>query len=422
MSLRDALGFSIAPHSCRVMKMDKYYASIMRAEKKTKDNTGLPTGMPIPTLPVDYLQNRPDFWVGGVGSYVVPVEDDWAIWFNWTMNGGQDLAVLTSVKGMNPLTGQRVNGLSLEQYVKKCPIHDESFSHGKFCKKCNFKWPEQNYITNINPMYLDGFHTTDGHVRQFYFTEDMMKSVPELVIGKEDTVPAFGFCFYAMKNAEKREFEMGKKYHDKNPEGGWGYKYVGGGGGGLIFGGFVAPGVYTNCVSSGQTGCQGVSGFQGPTGSTGYSGSTGHIRSKSSRKMGKFSSNSTIGSQSLLSMSSQNSSQCFYNNTQLDMTASFDAPIATAAAATPVQEDLSHLKKSYAQKNAEVGVGAGARIKQHIRPDANDVNSWSEKPSGVIRLYFVFREQFESLVSQGLTDLAGSREGYLQDLPVGGAR
>ena len=213
---RDQLGFSTAPKMSRIMEANGHYAAIMRADKKKEDNAGLPSGVPIPCLPVDYLKDRPSFWIGGQNSFVCPVNSDWGLWFNWQANR-RDISILTSVKGMNPLTGQRISGLGLEQYKEQCPVHKIPLKHGKFCSECNFKWPDQNYITDPTPFYLDGFRSEDGIVRQFYFTEDMAKSVPELCIGKDDTVPAFGFCFYQLKN-NPRTYEIGKRLRDKIPE------------------------------------------------------------------------------------------------------------------------------------------------------------------------------------------------------------
>jgi hypothetical protein len=70
--------------------------------------------------------------------------------------------------------------------------------------------------------------------------------------------------------------------------------------------------------------------------------------------------------------------------------------------------------------DAEVGIGAGARIKQEFRKSTISVEDWKDKPEGIIRLYFVFQEQFEKMVEAGLNDLSGNKEGYLASLPVGG--
>jgi hypothetical protein len=64
-----------------------------------------------------------------------------------------------------------------------------------------------------------------------------------------------------------------------------------------------------------------------------------------------------------------------------------------------------------------VSVGAGAKITQELADDVLKIEDWKEQPSGVIRLYFVFREQFKSIVENGgIKDLSGHPEGYLAKL------
>ena len=421
---RDILGFSTTSNMRRIMDINGFYVSIMRADKKSDDNGGLPPGIPIPVLPVDFLKSKPDFWIGGQGSYVCPIESDWALWFNWTMNK-RDVSILTSVKGMNPLTGQRINGLGLEQYVENCPVHNTVLQHGRFCPLCNFKWPNQNYISNPNPFYLDGFRSADGVVRQFYFTEDMAKSVPEKVIGKDDTVPAFGFCFYNLKE-QTANYEEGKRLKNKFPveftrsqprcvrpalfDGesikgmtlgkSRGSTYTLGGSTKMLGG--VMPGVYTRMVSDG-----------GPIGASSSTPdeSSDDISAKNSGEATAL-YHSSLTSDSLsrgIEISADGGSDILKERSVRSMrTKSFRH---------------STLKKmSYRSPSAEVGIGAGAKIKQRFEKDRHSIEEWREKPSGIVRIYFVFREQFEKYASEGLHDLTGCKEGYLEGVPVGGTK
>lgn len=73
---RNILGFSIAPNMYRIIHKNGFYASIMRTEKKLNNDDNLPSGIPIPMMPVDYLKSRPNFWIGGYGSYVCSIESD----------------------------------------------------------------------------------------------------------------------------------------------------------------------------------------------------------------------------------------------------------------------------------------------------------------------------------------------------------
>lgn len=381
-AIKDALGFSVAPKMKRLISINGFHAAIMRAEKKTKDNDGLPSGLPIPVMPVDYLKEHPKYWVPGEGSYVIPVSPEWGLWFNWTMNNPDNTAVLPSVKGMNPLTGERVSGYGIKKIEEKCPIHEEPFKTGRYCEKCGFKWPSQNYVSHPNPMYMDGFRQPDGTVRQFYFTEEMSKSIPELVIGKEDTVPAFGFCFYKSK-APVSYPDPGKRYKNEMPG--------------------------SSPINSYTT----------------YLGSLGHDYRPFESKTIKGSSLGSVRCRPVYSDSAFAIGKCdteasyscdssernvFYSSSVLNES----GPISP-----PLERETSFSDSNIIAK--EVGVGAGAKIKQDFKSDSRDISYWQEKPSSVIRLYFVFQDEFAQYVSKGIRDLEGSKDGYLSGLPVGGS-
>ncbi len=69
----------------------------------------------------------------------------------------------------------------------------------------------------------------------------------------------------------------------------------------------------------------------------------------------------------------------------------------------------------------DVGIGAGASIEQSFVEDRRELSTWDEEPGAVIRLYFVFQDEFDSYAAHGLKDLSGTPEGYLKDLPMGGS-
>lgn len=420
MIARNILGFSVTQNMQRIMNFDGFFASIMRSEKQTDDTGKLPPGIPIPVLPVDYLKDRPDFWIGGKGSFVCPVESNWSLWFNWTMNNS-DVAVLTSVKGMNPLTGQRINGIGLEQYQNKCPIHSCDLQHGNFCPECNYKWPNQNYICDPNPMYLDGFRSDDGHVRQFYFTEDMAKSIPELVIGMDDTVPAFGFCFYKLKK-QNTEYEDGKRLHEIPDESELSY-----GGGGSIMRPFALPGSYTTTRSAGIKAKRSIRYSSSCLDSVRGSETKGlSLRSKSLSSSPKLGASLDELSVNFASCECEPVRGIGYGDpvSNVDLS-NVDVSKLAESMENPLRERLDYkdgerLESSIDKSKLEVGVGAGASIKQRIVSDRHEVNEWSDKPKAIMRIYFVFREQFEKYAAAGLKDLVGHKEGFLDSLPVGG--
>jgi hypothetical protein len=432
---RDALGFSIVPFMQRVMNINGFFASIMRTGKKSDKSDGsLPPGVPIPVLPVDYLKIKPECWVGGEGSYICPVGagDSWGLWFNWSMNNPSNTAVLPSVKGMNPITGQRVNGYDLQDYQDECPVHKKLFSKGRFCTECGFKWPAQNYIAKPNKFFLDGFRTPDGNVRQFYFTEDMAKSVPELVIGKEDTVPAFGFCFFKLKDYRPK-WEGGEHIKGKFPED-VGSNYSG------FLGGI-----------RGSSGLTGILGPIGPIGISGFTGSyvppdcyIGSITKDSCSDVRYGDSTIDPMSKSLESKRSFSRSKiskdteinaCYFSAPSSPVPCAMGGEIeekTSGGIIIPDSDDVS--KGAFFQpefdastlelpirRSAEVGVAAGAKIKQNFEKSRHAVEDWESKPAGVIRIYFVFQEEFERYAAAGFNNLEGNKEGYLEGVSVGGS-
>jgi len=109
---------------------------------------------------------------------------------------------VVSVQGVNAVTGLPTKELNLEQYLEKCPKHDVPFQQDRYCPECKFKWPKQNYLcttgTHQGLLWLDGFRTPDGKVRQYVFTEQEARGVAKAVIG-EDRVFAVGIGFYLSK-------------------------------------------------------------------------------------------------------------------------------------------------------------------------------------------------------------------------------
>jgi len=198
----------LAPRgSVDVMEHAGFKARLMMADRLEGESVHrLPPGLPVPVFPIAALPAAPESWSREAGTYVCPVAEDWGLWFDWTMNDPLNTAILPSVKGMNPITGQKINTIDLEQYKDKCPIHGCNLSHERFCEECGYKLPPQNYVCT-GYLWWDGFRQPDGTVRQFFFTGDEQRDVASAVIGKKNTVPAFGFAFFKPKNPRVREKE-----------------------------------------------------------------------------------------------------------------------------------------------------------------------------------------------------------------------
>jgi len=171
----------------------------------------LPPYAPADVYPVDEYEACPTNWMNGsdvTSSYFVGVKEDHGMWldFNECFYHTHDVAVVISIQGINPITGQKMvaeKALKLEQYHKKCPIHKVNFKQDRYCEKCGFKWPGQNYLSTTGTpemmMWLDGFRTPEGKVRQYIFTEDKMRGVANQLIG-EARVFAIGIAYYLSKH------------------------------------------------------------------------------------------------------------------------------------------------------------------------------------------------------------------------------
>ena len=359
-----------------VMRYKGFTASLMQAPRliDREEAYGLPPGTPIPVYPVDAISSCPESWIRGAGNYVCPVVPETGIWFNFTQNDHMNTAVLLSVKGINPITGQKLEGLTLEKYEECCPVHKVKFQGDLFCSECNYKWPPQNYVCYPNIMWFDGFRQPDGTVRQFFFSEDEKRDIASLVIGKQNTVPAFGFAFYQPKTARQAVQQVFR--------------------GGIS--GQSVNAIYT---------C----GNLGPTGPTGPSGS--------------------VGTKWAYEPEEKTSGIVFGDS---DMNCLDDGHKVTCAVTPSTPSHSSH-KHKFADKivarhfasplraveRKDVAVGAGAKIQQELTADPLKVTEWKEEAAAVVRLYFVFEEQFKELVEKGINDLEGKPEGYLENLPVG---
>lgn len=167
----------------------------------------LPPYAPQKAYAVDDYPACPESWMGSsgkVGGYFVGVQPNKGMWldFNSCFQHSHHVAVLVSVQGVNPITGQAFDA-SLQQFREKCPKHDIAFQHDRLCPQCGYKWPAQNYISTLSTpwghLWIDGFKTEDGTVRQYVFTEEEGRGVAAQLIG-EDRVFAIGVSFYLSKH------------------------------------------------------------------------------------------------------------------------------------------------------------------------------------------------------------------------------
>lgn len=329
-------------------------------------NYGLPPYAPQNVYLVDEYPSCPSSWMHGSsqsGSYFVGVKEGHGMWldFNNNFNHEKDVAVVLSIQGINPITGQKMVGnspLRLEQYKNKCPIHNIDFQQDRFCPECNYKWPSQNYIsTNGTPyglLWIDGFKTPDGKVRQYYFTEDETKGVASQLIGDE-RVFAIGIAFYLSK--ENKKTQRYNSIFNGNPEN-------------IVWDYYLEKKVFSpyNNYST--------------------------FLDVDVKYSSSYSCNNIMSCSNHNSMPARSSNHDILRRS-VDMTSEVNQ-------ITPV-------------KNLEIG--AGALINQRIYEDPEEISYWEESPSGMIYINYCSEETLKMILESGKRK--DKKNGYLQGLNVG---
>ena len=348
------------------MEYKGYFAKIMETPRLVGDQVfGLPPGTPLPVYQADAFKSYPESWMKGPGVFVVPVSPNKGLWFDWRDNDENNTAIIPTVKGCNPITGLQTTGFHLEKYENKCPKHGCDFQAERFCPECGYNWPDRGYVSG-SPLWWDGFRS-EGDVRQFFFTEEMMRDVATHMIGKENTVPAFGFAFYSPK--ERRVSQVNNiiyKTHHSD------FNYI------------TMPLLRSSTYSSYE------------------------VKSKS--RGIKLSKGMDSVPSALYSAVSDGTS--FMGQ---DRGITLDCCALAEVAGAPVEIQA---QESYTPQK-EVAIGAGAKIRQQLPKDAYPLDSWNDKPDAVMTIYFVFQEEFNKMAEGGFHDFKDCKDGMLAGIPVG---
>jgi hypothetical protein len=383
----------------------------------------LPPFSPMDVYPVDEYEACPSNWMNGsdiASSYFVGVEEDKGMWldFNECFYHTHDVAVVISIQGINPITGQKMvaeKALKLEQYHKKCPIHGSKFQQDRFCPECGFKWPGQNYLSTTGTpemmMWLDGFRSSDGKVRQYIITEDKMRGVASQMIG-DQRVFAIGIAYYLSKNK--------KPYTLKRPEKGRGVDLHHVLPKGPAFGSpmFFSP-QHTPNQNWGGSGLE-IDSFAGDMCCDSLDMDLGCDISCSA-DLSNITPKSSCCSASSSTMSSSTGKKNFFGHMSskkrgrpqiLRASAAIDpgdklrGGVTLADSAQPVVP----VKK--------LEIGAGALIKQRVYDDPKMMDYWEKKPAGMIYINYCDEETKKKIIDGGRR--ADEKDGFLKDVKVGG--
>lgn len=353
-----------------------------------------------PAIPSNWMLSQ-----GRMASYFVGVQKDYGMWLDFNKNSSHkyDVAIVVSVQGINPITGLPCVDPCLEQYIDTCPKCKEKFEANRYCKKCEMHWPKQNYIcTNGQPngqMWIDGFKTAEGIVRQYLFTEETMKGVASNVIGKE-RVFAIGISFFLSKNQKPAQPEpVYRTMHLSTSSASTKCSTSG-----AIYG---QPQFYSPVHTPADWQIKGTRGSKRSKGggsSCGPIGATiGHMSDTNTytQNLGGGGTTSSLSAPDLVCGDFQKNA---WDNSDSD---SFAAPAAGACYSAP----------EVSVKQMEVG--AGAQINQRIYDDPETLDYWREVPESLIVINYGLEADIAKILDAGKRDKKIKKEGFLQGIPVG---
>jgi len=354
--------------------MPKQLKPVFVNKKETAHS--LPPYASVDAYPVDEYPACPSTWMNGSdisSSYFVPVKKDKGMWLNFNdcCYHTHEVAVVISIQGVNPITGQKTDILRLEKYEEKCPIHDEPFKQDMFCPICKFKWPAQNYIATTgtpgSSFWLDGFRVPGGRVRQYVFTPEKIKGIANQLIG-EDKVFAIGIAFYLSK--EKKPEPQGRAV--LRSEGGDVLESFGGG---------------HDCYYAGKPNIIGSSDISNVEVSCAI---PPVIDSAHDRTLYQLGPNADTDGNYVLG-----------EKTCADLNVD---PV--------VQEPIEEVEDT-----VNLEIGAGALIDQKVFPDPKPIDYWEEKPAGMIYINYCDKKMCDKILKAGKRK--DKEEGFMEELNVG---
>jgi hypothetical protein len=335
---------------------------------------------------VDEYPACPEHWFrsnGRIKSYFVPVVENQGMWldFNECLSLSEyDVAIVVSVQGVNAITGLPCKDPQLEQYRDECPKHKAAFGPDRFCKECNFKWPKQNYVASAATpngfLWLDGFRSVEGVIRQYVFTASVLRSVAKAVVGG-DRVFALGISFFLSKQKRPKPPTL-------NARSAGGSVYL------IGYDGAEGTNGWANMVSlAAYSGA--VEFFERPPGSTNSSDDEHWVKGRS-----LMDKSSLMRSTSMLAK-------------KMSLMSMVEEP--------PVTADSAPVKKLASTKAMEIA--AGAKIDQRIHDDANGLDFYQDTPEGIIVVNYCLEAEADAIIKAGKVDVSGSKEGFLQNIPIG---
>ena len=386
------------------MKSNGFYCGLNTPDALKGDATfGLPPYAHRHSYLADEYPAVPKNWIPSEGrktSYFVPVQEGKGMWLDFNKNWDHKyhVAIVVSVQGVNPITGMPCKTAGLEQYTDKCPKHDIPFGPDRYCKKCDYKWSKQNYITTTSTphgsLWLDGFRTADGIVRQYILTMDKIKGVAANIL-KEERVFAVGISFFLSKQpkpiVQQKTFTRG------------------------IFGASYASNInsYSSKTDTYDTNditmYDSLSDASAPMDFCGLSDLGGIIGGTTCSASNACPPAGAAGASA---------------------SASFADTIGSYKCSKSIRAKLGSVKSSYHTNSSSISqvksvnvkkveVGAGANIKQAVYDDPEPLDFWRDEVESIICVNYCLENDANKIISAGKISLEGHKESFLKDIPVG---
>jgi len=351
---------------------------------KSEDfNHGLPPYARRKSFLVDEYPACPKNWMqseGTLASYFVPVKEGNGMWldFNKNYDHDYDVAIVISIQGVNPISGLPCKDEYLEQYIECCPKCETPFKPDRLCEKCNIRYPKQNYIaTTTTPkgkLWLDGFRSLEGIVRQYILTAEKMRGVASNVKGVgSNRVFAIGVSFFLSK--EKKPV-----YESSSSSSSWGFP----------------------CSSSSSSSIGSASSSSIPDAYEDDDDDYTYLDMD-------FESISSADNKS------SESYKITCDNSDIHKVFSKKSRLSKP------QRSAKPVTCNFIQqvKTKKLEVGAGANIDQQVYDDNEKIDFWRSEPEARICVNYVLEEDAVKIIEQGRRILEGHKEGFLQNVPVG---
>jgi hypothetical protein len=340
---------------------------------------GLPPYRQIQSELVDDYENCPNSWMKSdskIKSYFVGVEKKHGMWldFNKCRSHEHDIAILISIQGINPITGL-VYEDKLIHHLDNCPKCNKPFGLNRHCEDCGYQWPKQNYLcttgTPDGRLWLDGFRTIDGEIRQYVFTDEIIKGVAANIIG-DKRVFAIGISFF--KSKEKKKFNPiygnGYKFKYKHGKSDWTLTKTG-----------DIPDDVPEITWDDVPGITWIS-----------------QQDKNTHDINFISSNTGVAE------------SAYYCQTSLTCDSNARGILRGNTKSVNFKSNLTF------DEPTQIEIGAGNKINQKIYDDPKDLNYWEEEPIAKICINYCAKELFDEITSSGKRDYNKNKDGFLKGI------